>query len=112
MCLNKLYADITVLVGTEFPLPRFFVAVDTVCRGWLAKYPPKLLCAGEYTPSASLADVLPLADCLYPALLDTGAGRLTGDTATAARGADEAESAYLALWRAAARGKKKRGDQW
>ena len=34
MCLNKLYADITVLVGTEFPLPRFFVAVDTVCRGW------------------------------------------------------------------------------
>ena len=40
------------------------------------------------------------------------AGRLTGDTATAARGADEAESAYLALWRAAARGKKKRGDQW
>ena len=103
MCLNKLYADITVLVGTEFPLPRFFVAVDTVCRGWLAKYPPKLLCAGEYTP---------LADCLYPALLDTVAGRLTGDTATAARGADEAESAYLALWRAAARGKKKRGDQW
>ena len=102
MCLNKLYADITVLVGTEFPLPR----------GWLAKYPPKLLCAGEYTPPASLADVLPLADCLYPALLDTVAGRLTGDTATAARGADEAESAYLALWRAAARGKKKRGDQW
>jgi len=45
MCLNKLYADITVLVGTEFPLPRFFVAVDTVCRCWLAKYPPKLLCA-------------------------------------------------------------------
>ena len=112
MCLNKLYADITVLTGTEFPLPRFFVAVDAVCRGWLAKYPQKLLCAGEYAPPTSLADVLPLADCLYPALLDTVAGRLTGDTALAARGADEAESAYLARWRVAARGKKNRGDPW
>ena len=64
MCLHKLYADLVVLTGTEFPLPRFLVAVDAVCRGWLAKYPPKLLSAGEYTPPAALADALPLADCL------------------------------------------------
>lgn len=112
MCLHKLYADLVVLTGTEFPLPRFFVAVDAVCRGWLAKYPPKLLCAGEYAPPTALADVLPLADCFYPALLDSVAGRLTGDTAAASRGAAAAENAYLALWRAAARGKRKRGDNW
>ena len=75
MCLHKLYADLVVLTGTEFPLPHFFVAVDAVCRGWLAKYPQKLLCAGEYTPPTALADVLPLADCLYPALLDSVARR-------------------------------------
>ena len=112
MCLNKLYADLVVLTGIEIPLPRFLVAVDAVCRGWLAKYPPKLLAAGEYAPPTSLADTLPLADCLYPALLDAAAGRLTGDAALIARGAAEAESAYLSLWRAAARGKRKRGDNW
>lgn len=112
MCLHKLYADLVVLTGTEFPLPRFLVAVDAVCRGWLAKYPPKLLSAGEYTPPATLADTLTLADCLYPALLDTVAGRLADDAALIARGTAEAENAYLTLWRASARGKRKRGDNW
>ena len=112
MCLHKLYADLVVLTGTEFPLPRFLVAVDAVFRGWLAKYPPKLLSAGEYTPPAALADTLPLADCLYPALLDTVAGRLADDAALIARGTAEAENAYLTLWRASARGKRKRGDNW
>ena len=112
MCLNKLYADLTVLFGTEFPLPHVLLAADAACRTILAKYPQKLVATGEYVPPATLADALPLADCLYPALLDTVAARLTGDAALAARGAAEADSAYLTLWRASARGKRKRGDNW
>ena len=112
MCLNKLYADLTVLCGTEFPLPRVLLAADAACRTLLAKYPQKLIATGEYAQPMTLADALPLADCLYPALLDMAAARLTGDAALAARGEAEAENAYLTLWCAAARGKRKRGDNW
>lgn len=112
MCLNKLYADLTVLTRTEFPLPQFFLAVDGVCRAWLAAYPTRLIAVGGYATPCSLDDVLPLAACLYPALLDTVAGRLTDSAILEARGKTEAEQAFLSLWRTAARGKRKRGDIW
>lgn len=112
MDLKQLYAATVVRLEREVPLPRFFVEVDTAVRGWLAKYTPALLLSGAYFTPQSLDDTLPLAEDFYPALLDAIAAAISHDEAAAKSRDAKADNAYLALWRAAARGKQIRGDKW
>ena len=112
MDLKQLYAAAAIRLGREVPLPRFLLAVDAAARSWLAKYPPALLLSGAYFTPQSLNDALPLAEGFYPALLDAVSAAETGDADAARSSEVRAENAYLALWRASARGKRIRGAVW
>lgn len=113
MELKQLYKDLTVLIGTEIPLPVFFVHCDLCARRYLRRYPKKLLLgAGEYISPENINDALAVDESFYGAVLYAIAGSYLGDAAYAARADGEAEDAYKALWRKSVRGKRRKGDAW
>ena len=71
-----------------------------------------LLLSGAYFTPQSLDDTLPLDENFFPALLDAVTAAETKEEAAAKSSERKAESAYLMLWRATARGKRIRGDVW
>lgn len=113
MELKKLYGDLTVLLGTEIPLYSFLLYCDMGARGLLCRYPKKLLLpVGEYYTPESISDALPLAEEFYTSLLYFIGGSARGDESLLKKSEAMAEEAYRTLWRAHARGKRRKGDAW
>lgn len=113
MELKKLYGDLTVLIGTEVPTYSFLLYCDMGVRTLLGRYPKKLLLpVGEYCPPETLSDVLPIAEEFYTALLWFIGGSVRGEENMLKKSETAAEEAYRTLWRAAARGKRRKGDVW
>ena len=113
MDLKKLYGDCAVLCQKEPPLYAFFVHLDMGVRTLLSRYPKKLLFSdGEYAPPAALSDELGLREEFYLPLLCFIASNSGGDAALEKEFSESAEATYLGLWRAHARGRRRKGDVW
>lgn len=113
MELKKLYGDLTVLLGREIPTYTFLLYVDLCAQNLLCRYPKKLILpVGEYVPPRTLAEALPLADAFYTALLYAIAGSVVEKDAWITKSDTAAEEAYRSLWRADAKGKRRKGDAW
>ena len=113
MELTQLYKDTVLLCKTEVTLPAFLLQADLAARRLCNRYPKKLVLGqGEYIPPLAVGDAYAVDDAFYTAVLYRIAGDVLGDAAMT-RLADAAEEdAYKSLWRASARGKRRKGDVW
>ena len=113
MDLKKLYGDLTMLLGREIPVYTFLLQADLCARTLLCRYPKKLLLAvGEYVAPETISDTIALHEAFFPALLYGIAGGVSGEADFIKAGEAAAEDAYRTLWRAHARGKRRKGDVW
>ncbi len=113
MDLKKLYGDVTVLIGRELPIYEFLSFCDTGVRTFLCRYPKKLIVGkGEYTSPDTLNASFALDGMFYTALLYFIVGSANKDAKMLEKSSAEAESAFISLWRNAARGKRMACDRW
>ncbi|MBQ5389933.1 MAG: hypothetical protein IIU58_03405 [Clostridia bacterium] len=113
MELKKMYSDLSVLIGKEIPIYAFLLYADMCAGTLLCRYPKKLLMpVGEYSAPVDISDAIPLSDLFYTALLYGIAGSACGNDSFLAKSDAAAEQAYRTLWRAHARGKRRKGDVW
>lgn len=113
MDLKKLYIALTDLLGKEIAVSTFLAQVDLSARALLCRYGQKLLLPiGEYFAPETLSDALPLHEAFFAAVLYTVAGSVSGEDRFTKQGEATAEDAFRTLWRAHARGKRRKGDVW
>lgn len=113
MELKQLYKDAVVLCKAELPLPDFLLHADVGARRLCNRYPRKLVLGkSTYVSPLSIEDAYAVGDAFYAAILYRIAGEYLGNAAYLALADAEAEEAYKSLWRASARGKRRKGDDW
>ena len=113
MELKQLYKDMVLLCKTEVTLPTFLLQADLAARRLCNRYPRKLVLGdGVYVPPLSVEDAYAVGEAFYAAVLYSVAGGCLGNADYQAIADAEAEEAYKALWRASARGKRRKGDVW
>lgn len=113
MELKQLYKDTVVLCKTEVTLPTFLLQADLAARRLCNRYPKRLVLGqGEYITPLAASDAYAVDDAFYTAVLYRIAGSVLGSAEFSALADAAEEDAYKALWRAAARGKRRKGDVW
>ncbi|MBQ8837604.1 MAG: hypothetical protein IJ002_08910 [Clostridia bacterium] len=112
MDIKKLYADTCILAG-EVPIYSFLTYCDICARSLISAYGEKaVLGEGEYATPASLSDAFAVDDAFYNAVLLFAAGKVGVDDGLLEKSKTEADAAYRALWRKAAKGKRIMGVTW
>ncbi len=106
MNVKDLYETITTTAPTT--QNTFFTHLDTTVRYLIGRYGMAYTIEKSfpYVKPDDLEDDIPLYDEYYPAVCDNILYLLTGDNDRKTDFVEEAENAYLTVWRVRARGKK------